>query len=172
MNESRIVELRKKRGWTQERLAEASGVAVRTVQRLESGSDASLDSLARIAGALEVEVAELFAQVDDDQFQAAVQGLDDRKREQQLRRDSVTFGFRRAVYAVGVLVLFATFALLLTGVLPGYGWLIIPAYWAGLAPLARVLFRSFADPRLDEKYPLSVPSRTTHRCRFVGNRAS
>ncbi len=40
----RIAALRRERGWTQERLAEASGIAVRTVQRLEGGKDASLET--------------------------------------------------------------------------------------------------------------------------------
>lgn len=161
MNETRISELRKGRGWTQERLAEASGVTVRTIQRLESGSDASLDTLARIADALGVQVTELFAHVEDEQFLEAVNDLDARKRGQQQRRDAVVLGFHRAVRGVGVLVLFATFALIAAKVLPGYGFLIVPAYFAGVGPLAEFLFRVVASPRLDEKYPLSVPSRLT-----------
>ncbi|UXN23679.1 helix-turn-helix domain-containing protein [Curtobacterium flaccumfaciens] len=57
----RIGELRRLRGWTQERLAETSGIAVRTVQRMESGNDASLESLSAVATALEVPVRDLFA---------------------------------------------------------------------------------------------------------------
>ena len=61
MNDMRITELRRLRGWTQERLAEESGIAVRTIQRVEGGNDASLESLSSIARALEVPVRELFA---------------------------------------------------------------------------------------------------------------
>lgn len=39
MSQTRILELRTQRRWTQERLAEASGVTVRTLQRLEAGND-------------------------------------------------------------------------------------------------------------------------------------
>ncbi len=61
----RIAALRRERGWTQERLAEASGVAVRTVQRLEGGKDASLETLSALARALEVPVRDLFAACGD-----------------------------------------------------------------------------------------------------------
>ncbi|QQD75470.1 helix-turn-helix transcriptional regulator [Curtobacterium sp. YC1] len=62
MSETRIVGLRTERGWTQERLAEVSGVTVRTVQRLEAGNDVSLDTLSRLAGALEVPLRDLVAE--------------------------------------------------------------------------------------------------------------
>jgi len=65
MNESRIAELRRAKGWTQERLATESGITVRTVQRLEAGSDASLETISLIAKALDVQVGELFHQRAD-----------------------------------------------------------------------------------------------------------
>ena len=69
MNESRIGELRKARGWTQERLASRSGVAVRTVQRSEAGKDAGLETLPLIGNALGVPVRDLFISVEDEDFQ-------------------------------------------------------------------------------------------------------
>jgi len=60
MNETRIVDLRTQMGWTQERLADESGVTVRTVQRLEAGNDGSLDTLSRVAKAFGVPVRDLF----------------------------------------------------------------------------------------------------------------
>lgn len=49
MNKTRVVELRQAHGWTQERLATASGVGIRTIQRLEVGEDASLETLSLVA---------------------------------------------------------------------------------------------------------------------------
>ena len=43
MNKYRVAELRKKRGWTQEVLAEKANITVRTIQRIENGTDVSLD---------------------------------------------------------------------------------------------------------------------------------
>ena len=79
MNESRIGELRKTRGWTQERLASRSGVAVRTIQRLEAGKDAGLETLSLIGSALGVSVRDLFVSVDDEDFETVVAALDARK---------------------------------------------------------------------------------------------
>lgn len=54
-----VRELRRQRGWSQEQLAEASGLSVRTVQRIEKGSPPGLASADALARALGVEPAEL-----------------------------------------------------------------------------------------------------------------
>lgn len=161
MNETRIGDLRRTRGWTQERLAEESGVAVRTIQRLEAGKDASLETISLIADALGVPVRELFVTVEKEEFETAVGGLDDRKRAQQERRDATTRAYETAFNGVGVLVVLATVVLALTGILgwTWFTWLIIPAYYAGGRYLFRAFFRLVIDPRLDERYPLSSPTR-------------
>ena len=68
MNETRIVDLRTQMGWTQERLADESGVTGRTVQRLEAGDDGSLDTLSRVANAFGVPVRDLFVTVAEDDY--------------------------------------------------------------------------------------------------------
>jgi DNA-binding XRE family transcriptional regulator len=40
-----VQKLRLQRGWSQEQLAELSGLSVRTIQRIERGSTASVESL-------------------------------------------------------------------------------------------------------------------------------
>lgn len=77
MSETRIVGLRTERGWTQERLAEVSGVTVRTVQRLEAGNDVSLDTLSRLAGALEVPVRLLVTGRAEDDDTGSTDDIDD-----------------------------------------------------------------------------------------------
>ncbi|MGE0632485.1 MAG: helix-turn-helix domain-containing protein, partial [Pseudobdellovibrionaceae bacterium] len=52
---NRIRRLREKKAWTQEHLAGAASVSVRTVQRAEEGT-LSAETLTAIAGALDVEV--------------------------------------------------------------------------------------------------------------------
>ena len=161
VNETRIGELRKIQGWTQERLASESGVAVRTVQRLESGKDASLETITMIANALRVQVRDLFVVVEKDEFEMAVGQLDARKSAQQSRRDAATHGFEFLYQGIGVLVVFATVVLASTGAINGLGWFIIPAYWVGGRYLFRFILRLVIDPRLDAKYPLSLPTRRT-----------
>jgi transcriptional regulator with XRE-family HTH domain len=161
MNESRIAELRRARGWTQERLSAVSGVAVRTIQRLESGQDANAETLTLIANALDVPVSDLFVRVETDDFSATVDSLEERRSAQQERRDATTHAFDSMFQGVGILVVFGTVALALflhnTNWLV---WLIIPAYWAAGRYVFRALFRIAVEPRLDERYPLSRP---THR---------
>ena len=62
MNETaqKIKELRSRRGYSQEELAERSGLSPRTVQRIENGeTEPRGDSLARLAAALDVTVDDL-----------------------------------------------------------------------------------------------------------------
>ena len=54
-----IQKLRLQRGWSQEQLALLSGVSTRTIQRIERGQGASVDSLKAIAAAFGVDFSEL-----------------------------------------------------------------------------------------------------------------
>jgi len=155
MNETRVVELRRDRGWTQERLAEASGVTVRTVQRLEAGNDASLETLSLVARALEVPVRDLFTTVAEGDLGRSVAALDARTERQQRRRDSVTDGVEALFHGIGVLVTLAVVVAVATGLLPGVGILLIPAYWVGGWLLSTSLYLVVLSPRLDRALPLS-----------------
>jgi DNA-binding XRE family transcriptional regulator/flagellar motor component MotA len=55
----KLKKLRKYSGWSQERLAEISGLSLRTVQRIETGGNASLESQLAIATAFSVSPGEL-----------------------------------------------------------------------------------------------------------------
>ncbi len=54
-----IRKLREDRGWSQEDLAELSGLSVRTIQRVESGGRASLETLKCLAAVFETSIPEL-----------------------------------------------------------------------------------------------------------------
>ncbi|WP_421359157.1 2TM domain-containing protein [Agrobacterium rosae] len=54
-----IQKLRLQRGWSQEQLATVSGLSVRTIQRIEHGQSASLDTLSALASVFEVDVSQL-----------------------------------------------------------------------------------------------------------------
>jgi transcriptional regulator with XRE-family HTH domain len=54
-----IQKLRLQRGWSQEQLAELSGLSVRTIQRLERGQTASLESLKALAAVFEIDLNRL-----------------------------------------------------------------------------------------------------------------
>ena len=54
-----IQKLRLQRGWSQEQLAELSGLSVRTIQRLERGQAASVESLKALASVFEIDFTTL-----------------------------------------------------------------------------------------------------------------
>jgi len=54
-----VQKLRLKHGWSQQQLADASGLSVRTVQRIEAGDPASTESLKSLAAVFEVDFSTL-----------------------------------------------------------------------------------------------------------------
>lgn len=54
-----IRKLRLNRSWSQEHLAEISGLSTRTIQRIERGQNPSLESLKSLAAVFEIDVSEL-----------------------------------------------------------------------------------------------------------------
>ena len=64
-----IRKLRLQRGWSQEQLAEMSDLSVRTIQRLERGKKAGLESLKSLAAVFEVELANLY---EDTEMKSAI----------------------------------------------------------------------------------------------------
>jgi transcriptional regulator with XRE-family HTH domain len=54
-----LKQLRNEKGWSQELLARASGISLRTIQRIESEGNASAESALAIASAMEVSPTEL-----------------------------------------------------------------------------------------------------------------
>jgi len=64
INTQLVIALRKKRWWSQEELATASGLNLRTIQRIESDGVASLQSRKALAAAFDVDVDELDIKVE------------------------------------------------------------------------------------------------------------
>ncbi len=77
MNETakRIKEIRGRKGYSQEELAERSGLSLRTIQRIENGeTEPRGDSLTRLAAAFDVTVDDLadWGMVEDDRYIASM----------------------------------------------------------------------------------------------------
>ena len=158
MNKTRIIELRQAQGWTQERLATESGIGLRTVQRLEAGEDASLETLSLVAGALHVSVRDLFSAIDDAGLSSRVDSLENRTREQQVARDRITGAWRWLYIGVGVVLTLLSFTF-------AQGLVLFLGYWIGGTMILLAIRRLYLEPHLDEKYPLSraKPSRRARR---------
>jgi transcriptional regulator with XRE-family HTH domain len=54
-----VQKLRLQRGWSQQQLAELSGLSVRTIQRIERGQGASVETLKSLASVFEIDFSEL-----------------------------------------------------------------------------------------------------------------
>lgn len=59
INTELIRDSRAKRAWSQEDLARATGLNLRTIQRIENGGNASLQSAKSLASALELDIGDL-----------------------------------------------------------------------------------------------------------------
>lgn len=58
-----VKKLREQRSWSQEQLAQIAGLSLRTIQRVEAGNRASLETLKSLAAVFEVEITKLTAEV-------------------------------------------------------------------------------------------------------------
>src|SRR3954471_15539724 len=67
-----IQKLRLQRGWSQEQLAELSGLSVRTIQRLERGDTASVESLKSLGAVFETDFSNLREPVMDETMRQGV----------------------------------------------------------------------------------------------------
>ncbi|WP_076417564.1 2TM domain-containing protein [Colwellia sp. UCD-KL20] len=59
-----VRKLRLQQGWSQEQLSEFSGLSIRTIQRIERGQNASVESLKSLAAVFEVEITDLTQEKD------------------------------------------------------------------------------------------------------------
>jgi len=56
-----VRKLRLKKGWSQDQLAQLSGISVRTIQRIERGQNVGLESMKSLAAVFEIDIADLSA---------------------------------------------------------------------------------------------------------------
>lgn len=163
-----IRKYRLNRGWSQEQLAEASGVSTRTIQRIERGKKASVESLKCLAAVFETDFNDL--RQDDpmsdhdtplnDEDRAALSMMKDWMKEDENRyyddadleddereameyvRDIKAFYVNFMGYII--IMVFLLIINLLTG--PEYLWVVWPALgWGlGIALHALAVFEIFS----------------------------
>lgn len=101
-----IQKLRLKHGWSQQQLADASGLSARTIQRIETGHPASIESLKSLAAVFEID----FSTLNPEQTMNTSDGdLAQKQEEEAFRyvRKLRRFYMHLYVYVVVVLALFA-----------------------------------------------------------------
>lgn len=154
-----IQKLRLQRGWSQEQLAEVSGLSVRTVQRLERGQPGSLESLKALAAVFEIDLNRLQEPTVDTPQAAAPLAANVRPDEAlALAHVRKVKGFY--IHLSQYVIVIAGLAAINLTWMPSYWWFIWPALgWGmGLAAHATSVFNAFPflngawEKRQVEKY--------------------
>ncbi len=132
-----VQKLRLQRGWSQEQLAELSGLSVRTIQRLERGQAASVETLKALGAAFDVDFSDLKEPVMNAVAnENPSPNVNAARAEETLALAHVRklkgFYVHLAQYVLGM-VLLSVLNLIFT---PHFFWAIFPALGWGLGVLA------------------------------------
>lgn len=129
-----IQKLRLQRGWSQQQLAELSGLSTRTIQRIENGNKASTESLKSLAAVFGTDFTELQGNSDMNDSTPTSQGMDEWLAFRHVRRKRSFF-----MHSIQYLVVMA--GLFLVNLLhsPHHWWAIWPALGWGMGLLAHAL---------------------------------
>lgn len=112
-----IQKMRLKRGWSQQQLADASGLSARTIQRIEAGHSGSVETLKSIAAVFEVDFSIFTAETAMNEESISTQTFEERiafKRAERVR----DFYLHLVMYLVinsGCIIINLIFS-------PGYLW--------------------------------------------------
>ena len=127
-----IRELWLKQGWSQEQLAQMSGVSLRTIQRAERGDAISLESQKSIAAVLDIH----FSQLQETDMNSKVEPLPTVNPQTQPSPD---YRSSLVIYAIVIGFLFVINALTNRD----YWWVVWPALGWGLAIALKILKEHF-----------------------------
>ena len=121
-----VKRLRQKSNWSQEQLAIMSGLSIRTIQRVESGQSASLETLKSLASVFETDVSKLTEEI------TVIDKTSEQWQEQPTWLKFFFFGVRTRKVALIIEISFFVFA----GILWLFKW---PQYSLTLIILAAYL---------------------------------
>lgn len=140
-----IKKLRLQRAWSQEQLAECSGISVRTIQRLEKGGQMSLESRKAIAATFDLNASDFIDTANATQDKAsAVSEQQTRKEVRNLKQ------FYTQLIRYGFLITLLLVINLISS--PDYLWVIWPALGMGLLILWKELKKRTVNTILDSQW--------------------
>lgn len=127
-----IRKLRLQRGWSQEQLSQLSGLSIRTIQRIEQGQKAGLESLKSLAAVFEIQVSDLQM---EPPMNKEISVTEDEKQAINYVKGIKGFYSNLTTY---VLVISALFVInYFTS--PGYWWAVWPALGWGIGIVSHAL---------------------------------
>lgn len=88
---------RLERGWSQEQLAELAGLSVRTIQRIENGHNAGLETWKSLAAVFDVSVKE-FMPLPADEVQPSLSVEEIATRDARAKREFITHALTYVVF--------------------------------------------------------------------------
>lgn len=121
--------LRLQRGWSQEQLAQVSGLSIRTIQRIEGGQAPGLDSLKALAAVFELPISQLQG---EPKMSATPHTVSDQEQQTLDRIHAVKGFYQRALRYVLLISLLFVINLL---TLPDYLWAVWPMLGLGIGLL-------------------------------------
>lgn len=116
-----VRKLRLQRGWSQEQLADLSGLSVRTIQRIERGQKAGLESIKSLAAVFEIDYSNLAPEIE---MKPAETITSEEQMALEYVRELKGFYTHLATYVLTMVLFFAVNYM----TNPGYMW----AWWAAL----------------------------------------
>ncbi|MEJ8309224.1 2TM domain-containing protein [Agrobacterium larrymoorei] len=125
-----VQKLRLQRGWSQEQLATVSGLSVRTIQRIERGQSASLETLATLASIFEIDVSQLTVEKEPDMQSLAVNS---REAEEAIAFERVRKIKKFYLHVAQYVLVIAMLVVINLVTSPHYFWAIWPALGWGVA---------------------------------------
>jgi transcriptional regulator with XRE-family HTH domain len=126
-----IQKLRLQRGWSQEQLAEVSGLSVRTIQRLERGQPGSIESLKALAAVFEIDFNRLKDTAEMDQPRSPDVRPDEALALAHVRKVK---GFY--IHLSQYVIVIAALAAINAFAFPRYLWVVWPALGWGIGVIA------------------------------------
>lgn len=137
-----VRKLRLERAWSQETLAEISGLSVRTIQRVEHGAVPSLDTRAALAAAFDVDAAIFSGESNMAHASSSTEITEAEHEALEHVRDLKGFYLHAAAYSFVNVTVFAVWLMSSSS----YPWFLWPAFgWGvGLASHGLSVFEIFS----------------------------
>lgn len=145
-----VRKLRLQRGWSQEQLAEMSGLSVRTIQRIERGQNSSPESLKLLAAVFDTDFSRLMEGTTmSEQTETGI--TEDEKRALQHVKELKCF----YTHLIQFIAIVSALAFINYMIMPGYYWVIwvIIGWGAGVIAHGLSVFEVFNlfDPDWEKK---------------------
>jgi len=126
-----VQKLRLQRGWSQQQLADLSGLSTRTIQRIENGQPASAESLKSLASVFEIDFSSLSSEQDMAATPTATR-LDEQLALAKVRKLRAFY-----IHLLRYVLVIAVLAVINLATHPARLWFIWPAMGWGIAILVR-----------------------------------